>query len=136
MSYRHTTKLSDGSYIVSFQEGSFTGGYIVEKGDEDLLPENSGVLKRVDAHKQDRKEYVKEKKDGIGKVAREVVEKVNKVIKEYPEAENPFKKDDKVLYDGKPFIVVRAYVYKGKPYCILSDKRQVAANRLTLTKNK
>jgi hypothetical protein len=48
---------------------------------------------------------------------------------------NPFKKDQKVTYDGKKFTVVRAYMYNNRPYCIISDgkhitNKQVSANSL------
>jgi hypothetical protein len=60
----------------------------------------------------------------------------NPIARPTVEIENEFKNGDSVLYDGKPFNVVRAYVYKGKPYCILSDKRQVSALKLTINKPK
>jgi hypothetical protein len=70
MSYTHVTKLDDGSYIVSFSHKGFTGGYTVAKGDEAELPENSGRMRTNDAHKQDRKEYVKEVKQPTAKPAK------------------------------------------------------------------
>lgn len=82
-----------------------------------------------------------------GDIAEEVVEEENEEISKptktssksktteaVESADNPFNAGDNVLYDGKAFKVSRAYVYRGKPYCILSDKRQVSATKLTKTK--
>lgn len=53
-----------------------------------------------------------------------------------PSSANPFKADDQVLYDGQQLTVIRAYMYKDKPYCILSNKKQVSATKLQLNKMK
>jgi uncharacterized Zn finger protein len=141
MSHTRVITCDDGSYIVSFTHKGFSGAYTIAKGDESELPENSGEIKRVDAHKGDRKEYTKAAKvkgistiygkdiDKLGKVARATVNAVNSSI-----SNNPYQVGDKVLYDGKPFTVARAYMYKDKPYCILSDKRQVSAGKLIKSK--
>lgn len=47
------------------------------------------------------------------------------------EGSNPFNAGDKVQYNGASISVIRAYVYKGKPYCILEGNKQVSASRLT-----
>lgn len=44
---------------------------------------------------------------------------------------NPFSNGDKVQYNGASFSVIRAYLYKGKPYCILNGNKQVSASKLT-----
>jgi hypothetical protein len=121
MSYRHVTRCDDGSYIVSFKEGAFTGAYTLAAGTPTSeLPENTGRAERIDAHKDDRKEYTKAvKQDKLGKVARATVEAVNKSVpkqrKSTPPADagnSKFKAGDKVMYKDIVYTVVKPYVYK------------------------
>lgn len=43
---------------------------------------------------------------------------------------HPFKDGAKATYDGKKVEVRRAYWYKERPFCILTDGRQISANSL------
>lgn len=92
---------------------------------------------------EDIREYQGKPFDPKSGIVKAIAEKIGMKVVEaklaklsLSEIENEFKNGDTVMYDGKPAIVVRAYVYKGKPYCILSDKRQVSASKLILNKPK
>ena len=53
------------------------------------------------------------------------------VLNSSSESSNVFKAGDSAMYKGEKVKVTRAYLYKGEPFCILSDKRQVSESKLT-----
>lgn len=60
--------------------------------------------------------------------------KVSKKSSENRSSVNRFKEGQKVKYDGKTFVVKKAYVYHDKPFCIIGNQKtkrvQVSANSL------
>ena len=108
-----------------------------KKDEVAAAPAKEKPAKKATPQKSNNKSSTPKNKKQMAKVAKKSAKKAAK-SSAAPRAgltKNPYKAGQRVTYDGKKFEVKRAYMYNGRPFCIISDgknitNKQVSANSL------